>query len=138
MNDYRDVLIKELVFVSTIVIVVFVMCIVGFIVIRKLRLEKYLYILITALLILTLTIGGNHIFNVSLDLNYNSFETYIGKYSCPSRDTLILNERDNIKLYAAISLPNTSNNITIVYSRYSKIVVGFYYEWDRDTRGRLA
>lgn len=126
MNDFRDILIKELAFVSAIVVVVFVGCLVGFIVIRKLKLEKVLYILITALLIVTIAIGGYHIFNVSSDLKYNSFETYTGKYSCPSRDTLILNECNNLKLYAAISLPNTSDDITIVYSRRSKIAVGFY------------
>ena len=116
MNDFRDILIKELAFVSAIVVVVFVGCLVGFIVIRKLKLEKVLYILITALLIVTIAIGGYHIFNVSSDLKYN----------CPSRDTLILNECNNLKLYAAISLPNTSDDITIVYSRRSKIAVGFY------------
>ena len=124
MKDYRDILIKDLISVSAIMTIIFVVCVVGFIIIRKLALEKYLNILISVFLIATIVFGGYHIVNVSLDLTYNSFETYAGKYSYPARDTVVLDE-NNMKLYAAISLPNTSNDIMIIYSRRSKIVVGF-------------
>ena len=125
MKYYRDILIKDLISVSDIMTIIFVVCVVGFIIIRKLALEKYLNILISVFLIATIVFGGYHIVNVSLDLTYNSFETYAGKYSCTARDTVVLDENNDMKLYAAISLPNTSNDITIIYSRRSKIVVGF-------------
>ena len=123
MKDYRDILIEELISVSIIVIIIFIVCVIGFITIRKLDLEKYLYILISVFLITTFIIGGHHIFNISLDLTHNSFETYIGKCRFPARDTLILEDFDNKKLYAAISIPNTLDNITIIYSKHSRIVV---------------
>ena len=125
MKDYRDILIKDLISVSAIMTIIFVVCVVGFIIIRKRALEKYLNIFISVFLFITIVFGGYHIVNVSLDLTYNSFETYAGKYSCPARDTVVLDENNDMKLYAAISLPDTSDDITIIYSRRSKIVVGF-------------
>lgn len=126
MKAYRDILIKDLISVSVITLIILIICFVGFIVIKKFNLEKYLYVLISAFLVATIVIGGYHITNVSLDLHYNSFEKYIGKCSYPARDTLVLEEHNNTKLYAAISIPKTTDDITIIYSKRSKIVVGFH------------
>lgn len=125
MNNYRGVLFKEILSVSVIMIIIIIVCIVGFIVLKKLNLEKYLYIIVFASLVGTVLIGGYHILNVFLDLRHNSFETYTGKCSYPARDTVALSEHDNTKLYAAISVPNTTEDITIIYAKRSKIVVGF-------------
>lgn len=125
MQEYRNVLIKELIFVSIIVAIAVIVCIVGFILIKKLALEKVLYIFLSVFLVITIVFGGGHILNLSLDLTYDSFETYTGEYKHPSRDTLILVEQDNMKLNALITIPDTPEDLTIVYSKRSKIVVGY-------------
>lgn len=125
MKNYQSILTKELISISIILILSFIICSILFLIIKKLDLEKILYVIVSAFLVLAIVFGGNHIVKLSLDLYYNSFVSYTGKCSYPSRDTLILEERDKMKLYAAISIPNTTDDITIIYSKRSKIVLGY-------------
>ena len=93
--------------------------------VKRLKLEQYLYILISILLLITLLFGGQHLVAISLDLHFESIETYVGTCEFPSRDTIVLNDKNKTRLYSAVSVPNTSDNITIMYFKRSKIVVGF-------------
>lgn len=125
MSEYRGILIKEAISYSILLLIVLVVCFICFASIKKFGLQKNLYYLVSAFLVFAIVIGGYYVGKVLLDLHDNSFETYTGKCSFPSRDTVLLDEYDNLKLYSAISIPNTSEDITIIYSKHSKIVVGF-------------
>lgn len=75
---------------------------------------------------LVLIYSGQYLFKCSLDLYDHSFVTYIGTCDHPERDTLILHNANKTKLYAFVSIPGTNEELVIIYSKRSKIVVGAY------------
>ena len=114
-----------MIFVIGAVAITIAVCIVGIILSKKLNLQKFISIICLVMPILALAWGGHNIVDLSLDLKYNSFETYVGNYSHPARDTLII--EDGVKkLFAAASVPNGKGTGTVIYSKRSEMVVDFY------------
>ena len=123
MAHYQSVLIKNIAFNSIILLLCVVCCIAGIIVTKKCNLEKIIYFLCIGLILFSLVFAGKHIVECSLDLYYNSFETYIGMCNSPARDTLVLYDEDHTKLLSAVSSPAGENKLYVVYSMRSKIAV---------------
>lgn len=124
MEMYQKVMLKEILSISFVLILLISLCVASFIVIKKMKLDRTLNILVGLILALCLLVGGIHISKCFLDLSYNSFVSYEGVCEFPSRDTIVLNNGE--KLYAAISVPSSKKEITIVYAERSKIVVGYF------------
>ena len=123
MNNYQSILIKHIVSIAIILLIFIVACIVLIIITKKLNLEKFYYFLALALILFSLIFAGIHLLNCSLDLYYDSYETYTGICNSPARDTLILYDKDNTKLTSLASSPSGENNLRVVYSRRSKLAL---------------
>ena len=71
--------------------------------------------------------GTHYLSNCLLDYHHDSYITYIGRCEQPDRDTLILCNADDKKLYGvAVSIPNSSEDIVVIYAKRSEIAVGVY------------
>ncbi len=123
MERFQRILCKELIFVGAIVFISIVASIVLLFMIKRLSLEKWLYWLVSIFLMLAVFVGGQRLLMVSLDLHFKSVETFVGSFQCPARDTVILNDDNRTKLFAAISVPSTSKECILTYSKRSKILV---------------
>ena len=123
MDAYRSVLLKEIISISAVLVIVVIVCISCFVVVSKMKLEKYLNIIASAILMGALLFGGIHLVNCCLDLYLGSFVTYTGVCEFPARDTVVIDSGK--KLFAAVSIPNTDDALTIIYAERSKIAVGY-------------
>ena len=123
MNNYQSILIKHIVSIAIILLIFIVACIVLIIITKKLNLENFYYFLAFALILFSLIFAGTHLLNCSLDLYYNSYETYTGTCNSPARDTLILYDKNNTKLTSLASSPAGENNLRVVYARRSKLAL---------------
>lgn len=123
MDNYQSILITHIVSIAIILLIFIVACIILIIVTKKLGLEKFYYFLAFALILFSLIFAGIHLLNCSLDLYYDSYETYTGMCNSPARDTLILYDEDGTKLISLVSSPSGENNLYVVYSRRSKIAL---------------
>ena len=123
MNNYQSILIKHIVSIATILLIFIVACIVLIIITKKLNLEKFYYFLALAFILFSLIFAGIHLLNCSLDLYYDSYETYTGMCNSPARDTLILYDTDKTKLTSLASSPSGENTLRVVYSRRSKLAL---------------
>lgn len=123
MKMYQNVLLKEIISVSAILVLVVIACIGCFFIVSKMKLEKILSGIAGAILIGALLFGGMHLTKCFLDLHFDSFVIYTGVCEFPARDTVVLDSGE--KLFAAISIPASDDALTIIYAERSKIVVGY-------------
>lgn len=123
MEMYQNVLLKEIISVSVILVLVVIACIGCFLVVGKMKLEKLLNGIAGAILVGALLFGGVHLTKCFLDLHFDSFVTYTGVCEFPARDTVVLDSGE--KLFAAISIPDSDDTLTIIYTERSKIAVGY-------------
>lgn len=123
MEMYRNVLLKEIISMSVILVLVVIVCIGCFIIVAKMKLEKFLSVIAGAILVGALLFGGIHLTKCFLDLHFDSFVTYTGVCEFPARDTVVLDSGE--KLFAAISIPKSDNALTIIYAERSKIAVEY-------------
>lgn len=123
MNHYQSILVKYIAFTSIALLAGIIICIIGIVVTKKLRLEKFFYFLTIALMIFFMIIAIPNLVNCSLDLYYSSYETYEGMCNSPARDTLTLYDENQTKLFSAVSSPSGENQLHVVYSKRSKIAL---------------